>query len=75
MDRSEPSEQPAKKRQRLSEYVDGDTDGAEPMVLANGNAGLPHRQEDDRVGPRKLIPRCQSDLASLRCQAPTSVFV
>ena len=59
MDRSEPNDQPAKKRQRLSDCVDGVTDGAEPMVLANGDAGSLHRREDDRVGPRKLIPRCR----------------
>ncbi len=53
------NDQPAKKRQRLSDSVDGDTDGVEPMVLANGNAGSLHRPEDDRVGPRKLIPRCR----------------
>ena len=60
MDRPEPSDQPAKKRQRLSDCVDGDTDGAEPMVLANGNAASLHRPQDDRVGPRKLIPRCRA---------------
>ena len=52
-------DQPAKKRQRLSQTrVDGETDTAEPMELANGNAASAHRQDDDRVGPRKLIPRC-----------------
>ena len=59
------SDQPAKKRQRLSEpRVEDDKDTVEPMELANGNAGSPHRQDDDRVGPRKLIPRCSPGRAT-----------
>ena len=59
MECSQQNDQPAKKRQRLSDCVNGETDGVEPMVLANGNVGSLHRPEDDRVGPRKLIPRCR----------------